>query len=141
MDLIIFIILLALGYFVGTMFVERRHYASLEKRESKFLNLPVVTAGEFLEDKEVSRVGLVYGSVVVAADYFKLIMAGLRNILGGEVRSYETILDRARREAILRLKEKAKDADLILNLRLETSQIRIGCAEVLAYATAIYYKK
>jgi uncharacterized protein YbjQ (UPF0145 family) len=47
----------------------------------------------------------VSGSVVVSVDYFKRFLAGLRTLVGGRVTSYETLLDRARREAILRCKE------------------------------------
>jgi uncharacterized protein YbjQ (UPF0145 family) len=88
---------------------------------------------------------MVYGHVVISIDYFKRFLAGLRNIFGGEVSSYETILDRARREAILRMKEAAKEADIIINLRIETSTIakssknQVGCSEVLAYGTAITF--
>ncbi|MDF3037266.1 MAG: hypothetical protein K0S28_2540, partial [Paucimonas sp.] len=66
-------------------------------------------------------------------------------IVGGPVQSYETLLDRARREAILRMKESCPDADQIINLRIETSSISEGAkntvssVEVLAYGTAVYY--
>jgi uncharacterized protein YbjQ (UPF0145 family) len=91
----------------------------------------------------------VQGSAVISIDYFKRILAGLRNIVGGEVKSYETLVDRARREATLRMKEMAWDADIILNLRIETSAIgnsannrkAIGSIEAIAYGTAITYKK
>jgi len=90
---------------------------------------------------------LVHGHVVVSVDYFKQILAGLRNVFGGTVQSYETLLDRARREAVLRMKECCPTADQILNLRIETSSIskgdsgdRIGSIEVLAYGTAISFQ-
>ena len=56
-------------------------------------------------------------------DYFKRFLAGLRNIFGGTVRSYESLIDRARREAVLRMKEMAGDASVIVNVRIETSNI------------------
>ncbi|NNK94067.1 MAG: heavy metal-binding domain-containing protein, partial [Desulfobacterales bacterium] len=80
-------------------------------------------------------------------DYFKKIMATLSNIFGGQLTSYESLLDRARREAVLRLKESCPQADQIINLRIETSSItkgdnkQIGCVEVLAYGTAVYSKR
>ena len=97
-------------------------------------------------DKPVARVKLVNGSVVISIDYFKRIYAGVINFLGGDVTPYESLLDRARREAVLRLKQDALGADEIINLRLETSSINktsknIGSVEVLASATAIYYEK
>jgi uncharacterized protein YbjQ (UPF0145 family) len=89
---------------------------------------------------------LVDGSVVISVDYFKRFMANLKNIFGGRVTSYESLLDRARREAILRLKEKAhqQGSKMIINLKLETASISqgrgntIGSVEVLAYATAFF---
>ena len=140
-DLIIFIILVGLGYFIGTQ-IEKKHYASLKRREALYLQLPAVTAKNMLEDKQIEKASLISGSAAISTDYFKTLLSGLRNFLGGEISAHETILDRARREAIVRLKEKAADADIILNLRIETSTVSLmGGAEVLAYGTAIYYKK
>lgn len=140
-DLVYLIILTGVGYFIGTL-VEKKHYKEIEEREARLLHLPVVSGENMLEEKEVDDARLVYGSAVISTDYFKLILAGLRNLVGGEVSAFETLLDRGRREAILRLKEKARDADIILNLRVETSRISpAGSTEVLAYGTAVYYKK
>ncbi len=141
-DLIQFLILFGIGYFIGAR-VEKAHYSSIKSREAIYLSLPAVNAKSLIDkEKEIEKGELVSGSVVISADFFKLIVAGLRNILGGEVSSYETLLDRGRREAILRMKEKACGADLILNTRLETCQIKAsGIVEILAYGTAIYYKK
>jgi uncharacterized protein YbjQ (UPF0145 family) len=140
-NLLFFIIFVAVGYFVGTM-VEKKHYHSIQKRETKFLYLPAVTSKNLLDENTmIENAQLVYSSVVVSTDYFKLVLAGLRNLLGGEVTAYETLLDRGRREAVLRLKEQSWGANIILNLRIETSQINeMGSIEVLAYGTAIYYK-
>lgn len=141
-ELIYFIILIAIGYFIGTL-VEKKHYQSIQERESETLNLPAVTSKNLLEDNvAIQDVRLAYGNVVISTDFFKTILAGLRNLLGGEVSAFETLLDRGRREAILRLKEMAYGADIILNLRIETSRISArGSIEVFAYGTAIYYKK
>ena len=78
-------------------------------------------------------------------DYFKRFLAMLRTLFGGRVRSYENLLDRARREAILRMKEEARslNAERIFNIKLETASIsknaagNIGSVEVFAYGTAI----
>lgn len=141
LELLYLVALIALGYFVGT-FVEKKHYLSIKERELKFLNLPLVTGKNFLEDNaEIEKSQLIYASIVISTDYFKTILAGLRNILGGEVSAFETLLDRGRREAVLRLKEAARGADVILNLRIETSCVTQAGVEVLAYGTAIYYKK
>jgi uncharacterized protein YbjQ (UPF0145 family) len=96
--------------------------------------------------RHISRVELVQGSAVISLDYFKRIMAALRNLVGGRVGSYETLVDRARREATLRMKESAGDADIIVNIRIETSTIgqsdqsrAIGSIEAMAYGTALSY--
>ena len=149
----IFITLLALGYFVGS-FTEHRHYSSIKKREKQYLPLPAVTIRHALDDDvEIAGAHLVYGSVAISVDYFKRILAILRNIFGGEIRVYGTLLDRARREALLRMKEMALElgdgADIVLNVRLETSAIgktahrrkTVGCVEAIAYGTAVILKK
>lgn len=145
-NIIILAVLVSLGYFFGRI-AEKRHYGSIQKREHHFLNL-ITTSSKF-PIRQTSRIhnsGLVYGSVVISVDYFKRILAALRNIFGGSVQSYETLLDRARREAVLRMKESCPQADEIINLRIETSSISkgqqntIGSVEVLAYGTAIYYE-
>ena len=140
-DLIFFCALVAVGYFAGSA-IEKKHYQEIESREADTLNLPVVAGKEYDEEKQVAEARMVYASVVISTDYFRLIVAGLRNLLGGEVSAYETLLDRGRREAVLRMKENAIGSDIILNMRLESCQItRMGVVEVLAYGTAVYYKK
>lgn len=147
-DLIVFIGMLCGAYFVGT-FVENRHYKEIQEKERMFLSLPAVSSKDVQGIHQVEFAHLVSGSVVISLDYFKRFLAGLRNIFGGRVSSYETLLDRGRREAILRMKLQAKEigADLILNMRFETSSIgqvtskgSLGCFEVLAYGTAVKLK-
>ena len=87
------------------------------------------------------------GSTVVSLDYFKRIIAGLRAIVGGRVKTYEPLLDRARREALLRMAEDAKRRgfDAVINVRLETSRLAnstrdgqgIAGIEMLAFGTAV----
>jgi len=144
-DLYFLLALVALGYFVG-QFLEKRHYRSITERERGLVNLVTTSSKRPVGDiPAVTESRLVQGSMVVSVDYFKRFLAALRNFFGGNVRSYETLVDRARREAILRLKESCPDAKQIINLRIETSSIfkgersQVGSVEVLAYATAIYY--
>jgi len=147
-DIIVFLVLLVLGYVSGTI-AESRHYRSIEKRERSSL-VPSVTLKHVLNDgEEAAETWLVSGSVVISLDYFKRVLAALRCLFGGEVTSYETLIDRARREAILRMKECAMGADIVLNVRIETSSIGnnanqkngIGSVEVLAYGTALALKR
>ncbi len=149
MDLITFVIILAVTYFVGDVLIERKHYVSINAREKMFMKLPVVTSKKLIEGLIVDKAWLTKGSVVISLNYFKRFLAGLRNIVGGRVKSYESLLDRGRREAILRMKSEAVDADIIINMRFETSTLGrstrrkkgLGCIEVLAYGTALIFKK
>lgn len=145
--LITFIFLLGLGLVAGQA-AERRHYGSIREREKSLLHVPAVSTKTLPENAEVTHSALAVGSVVVSVDYFKQFIAGLRMILGGEVETYAPLLDRARREALLRMKESCPSADLFLNTRLETASIGgeggrggLGAVEVVAYGTAIYLRK
>jgi len=139
------LLLLVATYFTGSA-VERRHYRSIRAREFESRQLPAITFRTMPRRWEVVGSGLVSGSVVISVDYFKRFLAGLRQFVGGRVKSYETILDRARREAVLRLKEEAAAAGYaaVINVRLETARMAngrngsgIAGLEVLAYGTGI----
>ena len=145
-DLVLFLVLLGLGYTCGTI-AEKRHYASIKQREKALVQLMVVNAEGRFAEGAVKEAFLVNGSTVVSNDYFKRLLAILRNIFGGRVKAYESLIDRARREAILRMKEEAQQrgAHMVVNLRLETAAIgrsankknSIGSIETLAYGTAV----
>jgi uncharacterized protein YbjQ (UPF0145 family) len=143
-DLYLFLGLLVLGYGVGH-FLEKRHFKSIEQREQALLHLVTTSSRYPVGDlPHITHSELVKGSCCISVDYFKRIVAGLRKLFGGNLRSYESLLDRSRREAILRLKESCPGATQIINLRIETSSIfkghaqQTGTVEVLAYGTAIY---
>ena len=143
-DLIIFLVLLLLGYGFGR-YAESRHYKSIRHREIKLNQIPAVASRVPPPGRPDLQSQLVTGSVVVSVDYFKRFLASLRNIFGGRISSYESLLDRARREAILRMKQQAKElnAELVFNIKMETASIHkgqgntIGSVEVLAYGTAL----
>jgi len=140
------ILLLVATYFIGHA-VERNHYKSLMARESVLRAMPALTFRTLPRGWKPARSTMVAGSVVISLDYFKRFLAGLRSIVGGRVKSYETLLDRARREALLRMKEQANRAgcDTVIGVRLETSRLANGSrdgkgtagVEVLAYGTGI----
>ena len=145
-DIIIVFVLLVLGYVFGSM-NERRHYISIIERERQYQKIFLHnTEKRFQDDQHNTQ--LVTGSVVISIDYFKRLVAGLRNIFGGQVSSYESLLDRARREAMLRLQQESVKlgAVNIKNVRYETASIsknargNIGSIEVLAYGTALIPK-
>jgi uncharacterized protein YbjQ (UPF0145 family) len=142
-DLLVFLALLTLGYFAGSI-AERRHYLSIEKREKSFLRQPAVNHAES-DGNPPGRCRLVTGSAVVSVDYFKRFLAGLRMLFGGRISSYESLLDRARREAMLRMRLQGAGAREILGVRIETATVYgrrqgrgIGAVEVFAYGTAVW---
>jgi uncharacterized protein YbjQ (UPF0145 family) len=141
-DIVVFLALLVVGYVSGT-WIEKRHFKSLVQREEELLSLPALTLKKALHESEITRSELVGGSVVISIDYFKKFVAGLMNFFGGNISVYESLVDRARREAMMRMKAEAKGASEIINVKIETSAISkrtegIGAIEVLVYGTAIY---
>ena len=144
-DLIIFLTLLALGYGFGR-YSEKKHYKSIFKREKGLNSIPAIASKIPPFRRQDLNSQLVAGNVVISVDFFKRFIAGLRNIFGGHITSYETLLDRARREAVLRMKQEAEklNAEFVFNIKLETSSIHkgrgnsIGSVEVLAYGTAMF---
>ncbi len=134
------VVLLILGYLFGRL-AERRHFKRLVEREAATQYLPVVASRYPPEDRPYSQ-QLVCGNVVIASDYFKAFLAGLINIFGGRVTPFESMLDRARRESVLRMKDAAiaLNAAYVFNIKFETSRIatgKIAAMEVLAYGTAM----
>ncbi|MCK5581561.1 MAG: YbjQ family protein [Candidatus Omnitrophica bacterium] len=150
MDLIIFLVFVGGAYLIG-QHIEKSHYKEIEKKESACLHIPSVTSKKIVNLDEVLDAKLVFGNVVISGDYFKMIVASLLNFFGGRVTPYEKLLDRARREAILRMKQDASsmDADMIINTRFEMSKLDsmarggggTGMFEIIAYGTAVKLAK
>lgn len=136
------LVLLVIGLFSGT-WLERRHYRSIQRREREVRSVPVTNLKRVPDGMNVRRSWLASSGVVISIDSFKSVLAGLQSFFGGEVGAYETLVDRARREAVLRMHAEAAGADLILNLRIETAPISqgddgsIAGVEAFAYATAV----
>ncbi len=132
--------LLLLGFLVGR-FRERRHLAELDQREAAAAAVTVIDVAQVPPGFVGGNGALVMGEVVIAADYFKSFLAGLRNLIGGEVKAYQTMLSRARREARLRMigEAQALGAQLIVNARFEWSEVgpRVPSAEIFCYGTAV----
>jgi uncharacterized protein YbjQ (UPF0145 family) len=87
----------------------------------------------------VKHLGLVQGSTVRAKHVGKDIMAGLKNIVGGELKAYTELLQESREEATARMVKQAEaaGANAVLNIRFATSSITQGAAELFAYGTAV----
>ena len=92
--------------------------------------------------KVVKHLGLVQGSTVRAKHIGRDFMAGLKNIVGGELKAYTELLEDARREAIERMSQQADalGANAILNVRVSTSSVAQGAAELFVYGTAVVIK-
>lgn len=83
--------------------------------------------------------GLVQGSTVRAKHAGRDFMAGLKNLVGGELKGYTELLNESRDEAIERMMEQARQmgANAVLNVRFSTSSVAAGAAEIFAYGTAV----
>jgi uncharacterized protein YbjQ (UPF0145 family) len=99
----------------------------------------VVTAADVAGQRITETLGLVRGSSVRARHLGSDIAAHLRNIAGGEVREYTKMLAEAREQAIDRMIEEAQalDADAVVVVRFQTSEVMHGAAEMLCYGTAV----
>jgi len=139
--------IMLLGAWISGGILERRHLKNLLLLESGSRELLAVTIEDLPPDWHVESCELVMGNVVISLDYFKRFAAGIKAIFGGNIRAYEPLLERARREAMIRMKgvAQARGYDTIINVRIETATMASsrgdgkGTAgvEILAYGTAI----
>ncbi len=100
----------------------------------------ILTTLEYVPGKTITKhLGLVQGSTVRAKHAGRDIMAGIKNIFGGELKGYTELLHESREEAIERMKEQAREtgANAILNIRFSTSSITQGASEIYTYGTAV----
>jgi uncharacterized protein YbjQ (UPF0145 family) len=142
-----------LGFFLllGLLFgghMERKHFQSLRHREQAMSHMLVTQLKSFPNYCPGSSPPcLIVAEFVVASDYLKSFLAGIRNLFGGEVKSYLTLVDRARREAILRVLEQARERgyNAVCNVRLDSADVggnsigrRMPMAAILASGTAYH---
>ena len=99
----------------------------------------ITTANEVASKKIKEELGIVKGSTVRSRNVVMDFGAGLKNLVGGEVKTYTKMISAAREEAYNRMIEEAKKvkADAIIGVRFTTSNIMQGASEMLAYGTAI----
>ena len=131
--------------------VEYRHFRALTRREQTLSHVLLTDLKTFPHgaDPTITPM-LVGGQVVIATDYFKSFLAGIPKIFGGELKSYESLLERARREAVLRLLEEAdrNGCNTVCNLRLNFADIGMmagpggkGAAMVEVFANGTAYRR
>ncbi|MFK8038910.1 MAG: YbjQ family protein [Crocinitomicaceae bacterium] len=103
----------------------------------------IVTTTETVPGKEIESIlGIARGSSVRARNIGRDFMAGLKNIVGGEIEEYTKLQAQSREQALQRIQKDAErmGADAIVNLRMGTSMVMQGAAEVLVYGTAVKFK-
>lgn len=142
------LLILMMAYFVGS-YIEKKHFRDIQKREDDLHGFPVVSFDTMPDDWSASTSHMVTGSIVISLDYFKRVIAGLRGLIGGRIKTYEPLLERARREALLRMTEAAREQgyDAVFNVRLETSRLANSTrdgkgtagVEMLAFGTAVKF--
>jgi len=101
----------------------------------------IVTSDQIFGQEIKESLGLVKGNTIRAKHIGKDILAGLRNIVGGEIKEYTEALNEAREEALRRMVKNAEaiGADAIIGVRFTTSAIMAGSAELLVYGTAVKF--
>ena len=140
------VMLILVGLLAGGA-AERRHLRSLARREKSLSHMLVTNLKTFPGSADGAKnAAFVMGEVVIATDYLKTFLSALRKIVGGELRSYETLMTRARREALLRLLEDARASgyNAVCNVRYYSTDIgggtrRKGAAMVEMFATGTAY--
>ncbi len=134
---LVFVILFTVGWTFGRH-AERKHLNELEVQEKRLAYIRIDN-NRFQTSENFGQ--MVSSNVVISHDYFKYVIASIQNFFGGRLTSYESIVDRARREAVVRLKLEAEKmgATHIMGLRLSTTELGMqgGMIEVFAYDTAI----
>ena len=103
----------------------------------------IITTTDYIPGKEIAQVlDIARGSTERARNFGRDIMAGLKNLVGGEISEYTQLMSDAREQAIDRMIADAEDlgADAIINVRFMTAMVMQGASEILAYGTAVKLK-
>ena len=149
MELLVLLVtpVMLLGAWISGGVLERRHLKSLLLLESGSSGVLAITIEDLPPDWHVESCELVMGNVVISQDYFKRVAASIKSVFGGNIGVLEPLLERARREALIRMKgvAHARGYDTIINVRIETATLASsrgngkGTAgvEILAFGTAI----
>ncbi len=137
---------LILAFSIGSL-VEGAHFKRLARREAAMSHILVTDIQQLPAGTVASHCAMVTGEVVIASDYFKTFVATLRKLVGGELKTFESLMVRARREALLRMVEATSQmgCNAVVNVRFATSNIgsmrgkrKAAMVEMYAYGTAIH---
>jgi uncharacterized protein YbjQ (UPF0145 family) len=112
------------GLLIGR-WTEGRHFKSLDQREAQNAGFLITQVKTFPFATAQTHPTILYGEAAIACDYFKAFAGGLRKLFGGEMKSYQTLLVRARREALQRIVEQARAAgyNAVCNVRYQSADI------------------
>lgn len=101
----------------------------------------IITTSDYVSGKETETLGIVKGSTIQSVNMFKDIGASFKNLVGGELKGYTEMMNKARDLATYRMQEDAQrlGADAVICVRYATSAIAQGAAEVMAYGTAVKF--
>ena len=148
-DLLILFLFVFVTWLIGAT-IEKIHYKKIKQREIALYKKPIVNYGikDWNSKRKIKKVELVTGEVVISGDYFKNFAASLKNLFGGRLTTFESVIDRGRREAILRMRENAKGANFILNTRVDSVMLNdlfsnrgsVPQCAIIASGTAITYE-
>ena len=99
----------------------------------------IVTCGTITDKEIVKTLGLVRGNTIRARNMGRDILAGLKNIVGGEIEEYTKLMAEARAQALARMVAEAKSlgANAVIDVRFSTSYIMGAASEILAYGTGV----
>ena len=146
-ELLVSMVLLVFGFVFGR-WNDQTHIRRLKRDEMRLQHIMVTPFGKISATETTVESVLVNGNVVMSVDYFKRFVAAIFSLFGGRLGQYEALLDRARREAMIRMKQKAHrlGARSVVNMKIETTSISKGeystgsTIEVCVYGTAMVKK-
>ena len=103
----------------------------------------IIVNTDYISGKEIETIQLVKGSIVFSKNVVRDVFAGLKTIIGGEIKGYSEMMSEARQHATDRMINEATmlGADAIVNVRYSTSSLMASAAEIIAYGTAVRFKK
>jgi uncharacterized protein YbjQ (UPF0145 family) len=138
------VLLILIGFMTGRR-IEHNHWKYLAKSEKNLAHIEVTQhpiSNDQLSVQTLKNSYLVAGNAVIAEDAFKSFIAKLRKLFGGELHGYQALLQRARRQAIIRMQHEAaaNGAQKIINVRFASTDISSSnrvCVEVMVYGTAV----
>lgn len=117
--------------------LEHKHRQYMDEREKLLGDIQINTSKHIRPDAVDATI--LYGSVVISHDLFRTFFIQFRKLIGGNIKAYERLIDRGRREAFIRLREEARlrGFNKVINVRFTNSYVTKSAIELVAYGTGI----